>query len=49
MECFKWSLMSHPSRNMEDIGALNDLNSGNCSYVLVKNVAFYPFQRVCLS
>ena len=23
MECFKWGLMGHPSRNTEDIGDLN--------------------------
>ena len=27
--------------NMEDIGAEGDLNSGDCSYALVKNVAGY--------
>jgi hypothetical protein len=36
--------MSHPSRNMKDIGAEGDLNSEDHSYdVLVKNVvAFCP-------
>ena len=24
MECFKWGLMGHPSRNMEDRGAEGD-------------------------
>ena len=49
-ECFKWDLTGHPSRNMEDIGAEGDLNSGDHSYeVLVKNVAaFCPCTRVCL-
>jgi hypothetical protein len=28
VECFKWDLMDHPSRNMEDIGAEADLNCG---------------------
>ena len=27
-ECFKHCLMGHPSRNMEDSGAENDLNCG---------------------
>ena len=27
MECFKWGLMSYPSRNMEDFVAESDLNS----------------------
>ena len=26
VECFKWGLMGHPSRNMEDGGAEGDLN-----------------------
>ena len=26
VECFKWGLMDHPSRNMEDFGAETDLN-----------------------
>jgi hypothetical protein len=26
VECFKWSLMGHPSRNMEDFVAENNLN-----------------------
>lgn len=33
-------LNGHPSRNMEDIGAEGDLNSGDHPYdILVKNVA----------
>jgi hypothetical protein len=28
VECFRWSLMGHPSRNVENIGAEGDLNSG---------------------
>jgi hypothetical protein len=30
MECFKWDLMGHPSRNMEAIGAEDNLNSEAC-------------------
>ena len=26
VECFKWGLMGHPSRNMEDSGTWSDLN-----------------------
>ena len=26
VECFKWGLMGHPSRNMEDFVAESDLN-----------------------
>ena len=29
VECFKWSLMNHSIRNMEDVDAENDLNSGS--------------------
>ena len=31
MGCFKWNLMNHHSRNMEDFGAEGDLNPGDCS------------------
>ena len=46
MECFKWDLMGHSSRNMENIGAEGDLNSEDFSYdVLVKHFlyCFAPF------
>ena len=40
IEVFKWDLMGHPSRNMEDLGAEHDLNLGEGFYeVLVKNDA----------
>jgi hypothetical protein len=29
VESFKWGLMGHPSRNIEDIGAKGDLNYTN--------------------
>jgi hypothetical protein len=42
IECFKWDLMGHSSRNMEDIGTEDDVNCGDSSYdVLVKNVAAF--------
>jgi hypothetical protein len=28
MECFKWYLMGHPNRNMEDTGAEGEANCG---------------------
>ena len=35
-------LMVHPSRNMKDIGAEDDLNSADCFYdVSVKNIAAF--------
>ena len=44
MECFKWDLMGHPSRNMEVIGVEGDLNFGDLSYdVLGKKVAPFCF------
>jgi hypothetical protein len=36
MECFKWSLMSHPSRNLEDHSAEGDLN---CVGLLAQEVS----------
>jgi hypothetical protein len=36
VECFKWGLMGHPRKNMEDSGAEGDLNCG---------VWFKRFQR----
>jgi hypothetical protein len=30
MECFKWGLVYHTSRNMKDSGAEGDLNWGCC-------------------
>jgi hypothetical protein len=29
VECFKWGLMGHPGRNMEDFVAEGDLNCGS--------------------
>jgi hypothetical protein len=31
VECFKWGLMGHPSRNMEDFVSESDLNCGEVS------------------
>ena len=42
--CFMWDLMSHPSRNMEDFVAVNDLNCANLAQeVSVKNFNMWPF------
>jgi hypothetical protein len=42
IECFKWVLMGHPSRDMENIGAEGYLESGDHSYdVLVKNIVAF--------
>ena len=32
MEFFKWALMDHPSRSVEDTDIEGDSNSGDCSY-----------------
>ena len=42
MECFEWDLIGHPRRNMKDIRAEGDLNSGDHSYDdFVNNVAAF--------
>ena len=42
MECLKWDLVGHSSRNMEDNCTKSSLNSGDCSYdVLAKIVAAF--------
>ena len=51
MECFKWSLMSQPSRNMEDSSADGEGHL-NCVGVLAQEVSleknFYMWPRDCL-
>jgi hypothetical protein len=42
MEGFKWDLMGQPSRNLEDISAEIEFNSGDNFYdILVKIVAAF--------
>ena len=39
IECFKWDLMGHPSKNMENIDAQSDLNYVDHSYnILLKSL-----------
>ena len=37
VECFKWGLVGHPSRNIEDTGAEGELNSGGLAQEVSKN------------
>ena len=42
MECFKWGLMGHPSRNMEDFVTESDLNCEDLAReLLVKNFVVF--------
>ena len=43
MECFKWGLMGHPSRNMENIGVEGDMNCRDLVHVVSdeKNVSMW--------
>ena len=48
MECFKWGLMSHPSKNMEDIGAEGHVK---CLGLLAQEISVENFNmwwRDCL-
>jgi hypothetical protein len=48
VECYKFSLMDHDSKNMEDIGVESNLNSGGLAQeVSKKNVSIWP--RDCFS
>ena len=47
MECFKWGLMGHPSRNVEDIGSKSNLNCG-CLVLKVSTEKFFSmWQTEC--
>jgi len=42
-EHFKWGLMSHPGRTMEDLVAVSDLNCADLAQeVLVENFNMWP-------
>ena len=48
MECFKWGLVGHPSRNMEDFVAENDLNWADLAQeVPVKIFSMWPRDCFC--
>jgi hypothetical protein len=47
--CFKWGLMSCPSRNMEDLVALSDLNCADLTkeVSVAKNFSMWPRDCFC--
>jgi hypothetical protein len=47
VECFKWSLMGHPSRNMEDFVAGSDLNYINLAQEISKEKNFRLWHKDC--
>jgi hypothetical protein len=49
MECFKWGLMSHPSRNVEDFVAVSDLNCADLAQEVSveKNFSMWPRDCFC--
>jgi hypothetical protein len=50
MECFKWGLMSHVSRNMEDFVAVSDLNCADLTQEvsMEKNFSMWPRNCFCV-
>jgi hypothetical protein len=38
VDCFNWGLMDYPSRNMEDICAVGDLNCGGLAEQFSENI-----------
>ena len=49
MECFKWGLMGHPSRNMEDFVAGSDLNCVDLAQEISKEKNFRMWHKDCFS
>jgi hypothetical protein len=47
MECFKWGLMSHPSRNMENFVAESNLNCADLAHEVPKEKNFSMWPRDC--
>ena len=47
VECFKWSLMGHPSRNMEDFVAEGDLNCGSLKRFQRRKILVCGRETVC--
>ena len=48
VECFKWDLMGHPSRTMEDFVAGSDLNCVDLAQEISKEKYFSMWHRDCL-
>ena len=47
MECFKWGLMGHPSRNMEDFVAGSNLNCIDLVQDISKEKTFRMWHKDC--
>lgn len=47
VECFKWDLMGHPSRNVEDLVAESDLNSADLAQEGSEKKKFSVWPRHC--
>jgi hypothetical protein len=47
MDCFKWSLMGHPRRNMKDFVANSDLNCGSLALEVFEEKNFSMWPRDC--
>lgn len=47
MEYFKWGLMGHPNKNMEDSGPEGDLNSGCLTQEVSERKNFSMMLRHC--
>ena len=45
MECFKWGLMGHPSRNMEDLAAGSNLNCVDLAQEISKEKNFRMWHK----
>ena len=47
MECFKWGLMGHPCRNIEDTGVRGDLNCADLAqYVSLERISVCDLEIV---
>jgi hypothetical protein len=47
VECFKWGLIGHPSRNMEDFVAGSNLNCVDLAQVISKDNNFRMWHKDC--
>ena len=47
MECFKWGLMGHPSRNIEDLAAGSNLNCVDLAQEISKEKNFSVWHKDC--
>jgi hypothetical protein len=47
VECFKWGLIGHPSRNMKDFDARNNLNCVDLAQEISKEKNFRMWHKDC--